>query len=123
MMLNFFSGFRFHDLVPHQNHSVVTAGFGTFSDDGSVTGSDYLTAARLPDGSRVVAYLPTIRTITVDMTKLSGPVTARWFDPSRNTYTEIAGAPFANTGTRTFRPASNNGDGNGDWVLILSVAK
>jgi len=122
-MLNFFTAMPWYNLVPDESHTVVTAGYGTFADSGSVTGSDYLTAARMPDGSAVVAYLPTVRTITVDMTKLSGPVNARWFDPSTNTFTSISGAPFANTGTRTFRPTGNNGDGNGDWLLVLSVAK
>ena len=80
-----------YDLVPDQKHTVVVAGYGTF--DGTATEgncfvmtSDYVTAGRTPDGSLVMAYLPSRRTVTVDMSKLSGPATARWYDPSRGTY-------------------------------------
>jgi len=68
-----------------------------------------------------MAYMPTRRTITVDMTQLSGPVTARWYDPANGTYSSIAGSPFANTGTRQFMPAGNNSVGDGDWVLVLEM--
>ena len=54
------------DLVPDQKHEVVTGGLGEFQ------GLDYLAAGRTPDGSTVIAYMPTRRTITVDMSKISG---------------------------------------------------
>jgi hypothetical protein len=41
----------------------------------------YATAARTQDGRLAIIYAPTIRPLTIDMTRLSGPVTARWFDP------------------------------------------
>jgi hypothetical protein len=100
----------------------VTAGYGTFSSTGSLGSNDYLTAARTPDGSLVMAYMPTIRTITVDMSNLSGSATAQWYDPSNGTYTAIAGSPFANTGTQRFTPPGNNSDGAGDWVLVLETS-
>jgi hypothetical protein len=46
-------------------------------------------------------------------------VTARWFDPSNAAFTAIGS--FANTGTQTFTPPGNNGDGDGDWVLVLEA--
>jgi hypothetical protein len=67
----------------------------------------------------MIAYLPSIRTVTINMTKFPGPVTARWFDPSNGTYSSITGSPLPNTGTRSFGPSGNNSDGNGDWVLVL----
>jgi hypothetical protein len=100
---------------------VVTDGYGTFSDSGDVTNNDYLTAGRTPDGTLVMAYAPTIRQFTVDMTKLSGPVIARWYDPSNGTYTTIDGSPMSNTGTQDFMPSGNNNDGDGDWVLVLET--
>jgi hypothetical protein len=113
-----------HDLVPDTNHVVVTAGFGTFdtsADVNLVNNNDYATAARAADGSLVMAYLPTARTLTVDLSKLSGPAVAHWFDPANGTYLPIAGSPFANTGTRTFTPSGNNSDGDGDWILVLET--
>jgi len=116
-----FSSRPWYDLVPDQNHSVVTAGYGTFSTSGNVSANDYAAVARTSDGALVMAYMPTLRTLTVDMTQLSGPVTARWYDPANGTYSAIAGSPFANTGTRQFMPAGNNSVGDGDWVLVLEM--
>jgi hypothetical protein len=108
-------------LVPDQRHKVVTAGYGRFATDGAVNDNDYVTAARTPDGKLVIAYVPAIRTITVEMRRLSGRAQARWFDPTKGTYVPVAGSPFANRGTRQFRPPGANGDGKGDWVLVLSA--
>ena len=110
-----------YNLVPDQTHSVVTAGYGTFQDCCLSANSDYVTAARTPDGKLVVAYMPTVRTITVDMSQLAGPVTARWYDPTNGAYIAISGSPFANTGSQQFTPAGNNSGGDGDWVLVLEV--
>ncbi len=63
--------------------------------------------------------MPTRRTITVDMTRLRGPVTARWYDPTNGTFSTISGSPFANSGTRNFAPPGKNSAGDGDWVLVL----
>jgi hypothetical protein len=145
----FFESRRWYDLVPDQKHTTVVAGYGTFdgaTNDGNfgVQTSDYVTAARTPDGTLVLAYMPALRPISVDMTKLSGPVTARWFDPSRGVYRAAQGhagrlgtqfwhdpadrarlidqgPPLPNTGTRTFTPPGNNADGDGDWVLVLEA--
>jgi chitodextrinase len=109
----------FH-LIPDQNHSVVIAGNGTFADTGSLGSNDYLTAARTPDGALVMAYMPTIRTITVDMSKLGSPADASWYDPSNGVFHPI-GSALPNSGTRAFAPPGNNGDGDGDWVLVLKA--
>jgi hypothetical protein len=116
-----------HQLVPDQKHAVVTFGYGTF--DGTATEgnrfgmtSDYVTAARTPDGALVMAYLPSLRTVKVDLAKLRGPATARWYDPSCGTYTAIKGSPLRNSGVLAFRPPGKNGDGDGDWVLVLETA-
>ena len=108
-------------LVPDQSHTVVTKGNGTFTRKGSVNDSDYLTAARTDDGMLVIAYLPTSRTITVNMTKLSGQVLARWFDPTSGTYTAAAGSRLPSVGRRQFTSPDKNADGDEDWVLVLTA--
>jgi Protein of unknown function (DUF4038)/Putative collagen-binding domain of a collagenase len=105
-----------YDLVPDQDHTVVTSGFGTFGSD------DYVTAARTPDGKLVMAYVPSARTLTVDMSKLSGTVTAKWYDPTAGTFTDISGSPFANAGSHNFTTPGNNSGGDGDWVLVLEAS-
>jgi hypothetical protein len=66
-----------------------------------------------------MAFCPTTTTITVDMTQMKGPTKARWFDPSKNTFSTIKGSPFGNSGTHDFTTPGTDGDGNLDWVLVL----
>jgi hypothetical protein len=115
-----------HQLVPDQKHTVVTDGYGTYdatTSPGNAYGmtSDFVTTGRTPDGTLVMAYLPTRRTVTIDMTKLSAPAMARWYDPSRGTYADIEKTPLPNKGKHRFTPPGNNGDGDGDWLLVLET--
>jgi Protein of unknown function (DUF4038)/Domain of unknown function (DUF5060)/Putative collagen-binding domain of a collagenase len=70
--------------------------------------------ARAREGDLAVAYLPDNETIAIDMAAFPAAMSARWFDPVRNTFTG-AGGPVRNEGTHVFsRPAP------GDWVLLLT---
>ena len=71
----------------------------------------------------MVVYMPTARTITVNMASLKGNANAKWFDPTNGAYTSIAGQPFPNQGTQQFTPPGNNHAGDGDWVLVLDASK
>jgi Protein of unknown function (DUF4038)/Putative collagen-binding domain of a collagenase len=149
-MKNLFASKKWYDLIPDQTHTVVTAGYGGFScfvgnlitnlqrsqyrilraftrirnysSISSITSSTCATAARTSDGSSVIAYLPTIRAITVDMSKLASLAAARWYDPTKGEYTKVDGSPFINAGSRKFTPPGNNSSGDGDWVLVLETA-
>jgi hypothetical protein len=149
-MKNLFVSAKWYDLIPDQTHTVVTAGYGRFSclagmavayfgkepsfigrvlvrlrkllAIGSITTSTCATAARTSNGSLVMAYLPTIRTITVDMSKLASMATARWYDPTNGQYADIDGSPFANMGSKEFTPPGHNSSGDGDWVLVLEAS-
>ncbi len=101
-------------LQPDFDGKLVTSGTGR--------GRDRSAAARADDGSFAVVYLPSVRTISVDMARLSGSeITARWYDPADGTYKAVKGSPFPTKGVGTFRPAGGNGAGFGDWVLILTA--
>ena len=102
-------------LVPDQAHAIVTDGLGTFGM------ADYVTAASTPDGTLAIAYVPSNRTITVDMSRFSGPVTARWYDPCAGTFASISATSFPNAGSQQFTPPGANADGTDDWVLALEV--
>jgi hypothetical protein len=95
---------KWHDLIPDQAHAIVTDGRGKFSTTGSIATNTYATAGRTSGGSLVMAYMPTVRTITVDMSTLAGITTVRWFDPTNGTYVAVDGSPFANAGSRRFTP-------------------
>jgi len=98
------------DLVPDDKHEVVVDGLGEFR------GLDYLSAARTENGRTVIAYMPTTRVVTVDMTKISGKeATAWWFNPRSGKSDSIGQYPT--TGKRQFTPP-----GDGDWVLVLDDA-
>jgi hypothetical protein len=96
--------------VPDDRHQVVVDGLGEFN------GLDYLAAARSADGSLVMAYLPSSRAFTVDMSKLSGrSARASWFNP--RTGKSKAAGEFPTAGKRQF-----TAPGEGDWVLVLDDA-
>ena len=122
-MKNLFAPRRWYELVPDQAHAVVTDGYGKPASlgTGSITTDTYVTAARTSDGALVIAYMPTIRMISVDMSTLSAGVEARWYDPTIGKFIDVSGSPFPNTGTRVFKPPSKNHDGDGDWVLVLEA--
>jgi hypothetical protein len=116
----FFSSLPWYDLVPDQDHQVITAGFGTFGNvDTRVSESDYATAAKTQDGSTVVVYVPTARAVTINMACLHGAAKAQWFDPSDGTYKDAETGSVANSGSHEFTPPGKNHAGDGDWVLLL----
>ncbi len=120
-----FESRAWHELVPDQDHTVVTNGYGTFEEDDRKPGGDYVTAARTGDGSLVMAYVPSTgtesRTITVNMTSLSGAANARWYNPTSGKFSGIPGSPLANSGSREFTTPGDNGTGTNDWVLVLET--
>src|SRR5947199_3001741 len=118
---NFFSSRSWYNLVPDQSHTLLTAGYGTYTTRGNVSNSDYATAAKTPDGTLAVIYTPVRHTLSIALTNFSGCVTARWYDPTANTFAAISDSPFPNTGTHSFTTPGNNSAGDGDWVLLLEA--
>jgi hypothetical protein len=116
-MTDLFQSLPWYQLVPDSSHTLLIGGNGNYGD------WDYATAAKTPDGTLALAYIPTARTVTVDLGTMAGPVTARWYDPANGTYNVIAGSPFANEGTEDFTTPGDNADGpgNADWVLVLEA--
>ncbi len=122
-----FNARKWYELVPDQQHAFVTAGYGKFisvgppakTPGGRFATNDYVTAALTPDGSLGMAYLPQGGTITVAMSRLQNGITARWFDPTANTFQDVPGSPFSNAGTQQFTTPGKNRAGEPDWVLVL----
>lgn len=107
-LATFFESRRWDELVPDVNQTFLTAG--------SSTGSAFASAALTSDGTFGAIYVPTPRNLVVNMAKLSGATTARWYNPAAGSYRTVTGSPFANIGSRTFNPGTS-----GDWVLVLEV--
>lgn len=110
-LIGLFNQVEWWTLVPDFNHTAFTAGFGS--------GDNFAANGISPEGGLAMAYLPVLKTLTVNMSKFNGPVTAVWFDPTSGASSAIAGSPFANSGTRDFRSPERNAAGDGDFVLLL----
>ena len=113
----FIRSIAWYNLVPSD-----LGGIGTLVTAGGSSSalSDYVAAAASPDGTLLVAYVPPNHAgpITIDMTAMSGPTRARWFNPTTGAYTD-AGISLPPHGTRAFAPLGDNGTGFSDWVLLL----
>ena len=118
----FFTSYAWYNLVPDQNNTFVTAGYGVYDSGGALGANTYVTAALTPDGTLAMAYLPAANSITVDLTQMAGSVTAQWFDPTIGIYTTVPGSPFANTGSVQLTPPSTNSTGDTDWLLVLTAS-
>ncbi|HUV89982.1 MAG TPA: glycoside hydrolase family 140 protein [Anaerolineae bacterium] len=105
-----FTSRAWYDLVPDQEHIAITEGLGEFR------GLNTLTAARTADGSTVIAYVPTRRTVTADLSQVSGErARGWWFDP--RTGKSTSAGEFPTRGCQRLTPP-----GEGDWVLVLDDA-
>ena len=103
-------GLRWWELLPERPGTLLIRGAGL------IASNDYAVAARRADGHVAVAYLPSHRTLEVDLGRLpSGEVRVRWFNPRDGTSTG-AGTRRA-PGKAEFTPP-----GEGDWVLVLEHA-
>jgi Protein of unknown function (DUF4038)/Putative collagen-binding domain of a collagenase len=112
LMATLFGDRRWYDLVPDQDHSFLVDGFGDYSTGSDVLESDYATAAITPDGTLGMVYVPTDRTLTVDLTKMKPGSAAQWFDPTNGSLSP-ATEPFTTPGA--------NAAGDHDWVLLLEA--
>jgi len=93
-----------HTLVPDFGSKVIT--------NGQLSGAEHAAAARTADGGTVIAYLPSPRPITIDMTQVSGThATAWWYSPAFGTAEKLG--TYLTSGSRTFSPP------NGDSVLVI----
>jgi hypothetical protein len=113
---NLFTSRNWTSLVPDYAHTFITAGYGTLSDNSL----DYVGAA-INSGTLGMAYCPQAATLTVNLTRFSAPVTARWYDPTVGTYRSIRGSPFPNAGSHQFTTPGTNRQGDADWVLVLET--
>lgn len=96
-------------LVPDYAETVVRG-------RGLINNKDYVMAARANDGSFIMAYLPTGRTITVDMSRVAGSkADAWWYDPENGNSQHLG--EFPTSGFKKFSSPDTN-----DWVLIVDDA-
>jgi len=111
------SAYAWWTLVPDSSHTLLTSGFSS-SDP-----FDVAAAAKAKDSSFALIYVPSARTVTVDLTQIAGSsIAARWFDPSAGTFAPVGGSPFLTSGPRSFPTPGSNASAATDWVLVLESA-
>lgn len=117
-----FDAYPWWSLVPDLSHAkeyaswhddslrpLITAGLG------EIRGNDFCSAARSPDGSLAMAYMPDGRQLGIDMTQMAGPfVEATWFNPRDGSRTP--GGLW-----RVDREAVVSAPTSEDWLLILEA--
>jgi hypothetical protein len=103
-----FNSRHWQTLVPDLTHAIfITGGYGTFYD--------YASPACASDGSSIIGYLPSARTVSVNAACLAGDTMAAWwYNPRDGIATPIGNGTYATSIIQSFTPPSP-----GDWVLVL----
>jgi hypothetical protein len=106
-----------HKFAPEANHEVVTGGYG----EGVATAL----TARTADKKLSITYIPSTgtesRKVTMNLSRFSGPITARWYNPTDGRWTAVNDVPLHNQGSHDFHTPGDNGTRTNDWVLVLQV--
>lgn len=97
--------------------ALITSGAGTkrtgeFAED--VLENDYATAARTPDGTLAVVYVPTSRSITLDLGLLGANPVATWYNP-------VTGATSSAGAGPTYTTPGAHADGANDYLLEITA--
>lgn len=115
---DFFAARSWWTLVPDDDDPLVTADRGTrLTEDAEldVLDNDYATAARSADGTWGIVYVPTGRTLTLDLARFAPPVTIAWIDPADTSRPPV---PTVADGGKVTTPGVNS-DGGSDWLLLI----
>jgi len=114
-LLRLFAGLPWWRLVPDTGNRLVTAGRGTpvTTDQAlDVLQSDYVTAARTPEGRYAVVYVPAGQTVTLDRSVLAAGVRTQWVDPASGSVRDAGDATV-------LTPSGKNSQGDRDWLLLI----
>jgi hypothetical protein len=110
-----FSALTWWQLVPEKDHCFVTDGYGS--------GVGTALSAQTPDKRLSVTYVPSTgtgpRALTLHMGQVSGPITARWYNPTDGQSTSISDLRQPLSNTHVLRTPGDNGTGTNDWLLVI----
>jgi Protein of unknown function (DUF4038)/Putative collagen-binding domain of a collagenase len=104
-------------LVPEEDHRIVVDGYGI--------GTATALTARTANHDLSITYVPSTgtepRTLRIDLAEQSGPIKARWINPTNNRSTSVEDTRSSPGSIRSFRTPGDNGTGSNDWILILEA--
>ena len=111
-----FFGFRkWYELKPDFDHEILTAGY-----EG---GTEMAVAAATLDGSFAAVYMPSARTVKLDLTKLGRDTKIEWVDPTNGEIHSIPESLTGKHGSASFTPPAKHFGGDSDWVLLLDSSR
>ncbi len=118
---------RLLDAVPW--HALVPSGLAGMrvlvtGGGGAEGGQDEVVSAAAADGTALLAYVPPTgggpRSLVVDLSALSGPATARWYDPAGGGWIPAGRVPGG--GRRWFTTPGRRPGELDDWALVITRA-
>jgi hypothetical protein len=104
-----FTSIKWYQLIPDTTHSLVTEGYGS--------NEEFAPAGFSNDGSIAIVYIPTARTITINMKNLSVNIRAYWFDPTNGIYIDIG--RIDEQIEKKFKTPGKNSYGDEDWIILF----
>jgi hypothetical protein len=110
VLASVFGRYAWYGLEPDVDSTFATAGI---SD-----GQDRAAAAVARDGAFGIVFIPSARTITLDLHRLRGPANLLWIDPTNGV--ERRGPTGASGTLRIATPGANATSGQ-DWLLIAQT--
>ena len=116
-LATFFRQIPWQQLVPDQNHSIVTRGYGNNI-------STALTA-HTPDRRLCVTYFPSTgsdsREFSIDTKAFPATILARWYNPAVGSFTNVGQTLLRNDTQYVLRTPGDNGTNVNDWLLLLEA--
>ena len=119
------------NLTPDWTRIFLTA--TTLSGGSEIENNNYTMAAYDKDNGKLgIVYCTALQTVTIDLSKMSEPVSVKWYDPTTGNYISITGSPFANRGSHQFTtPAiphaeintDDSAESSNDWVLVFEATR
>jgi hypothetical protein len=112
---NFFGSRKWYELKPDFDHQILTSGYAG--------GTEMAVAAATSDGSFAAVYMPSARTIKLDLTKLGRDLRIEWVDPTNGETHSIPESLTGKHGSASFTPPAKHSGGDSDWVLLLDSSR
>jgi len=114
----------FFEALPWER--LVPAGVSTRGPEpiasGQRWGRKHIAAAATTEGDLLVVYVPPAgdgaRAFAVDLSRMRGASTGRWYDPSTGAFVPLAGSLPRSAAVEVETPGKNGGGAN-DWVLVI----
>ena len=101
------------NLVPDASNTFLTSGMDS--------NMDRAVAARSSDSTFAMAYLPSARAVSVNLSQLAGRAWRRAGSTRPPAPTRRSRALRSRPQGHSFQPSQNNASGHGDWLLVLEL--